>query len=323
MLATIVRSTVLCCLGLLTPADALLADAGFPPPLCESHSGRPAPPEPQAGFPSLRLLSDRDALAWNLSGNSKWEPKSIAMWGPVWKPVWIPAPRPNPDEYYDGDLIVDEGDEFSQAHVEAVFRGQSPHEAVVKPLVLRDSFDVVPVRTLSIPNPLALLGNPFAWKGRFRAAYGSNFGNRSLIHGNLHLESGAPFGIDAEANYREDHRAIYSDRRFWNGDANLIYRLSKIRYLVFRMGLGANWLDDGDGVDLGFNTTVGFDVRLKNPWYFSTTIDWGTVHSDPLFHWQITGGLSFSRLELFVGYDFFQIRSRERKNFIAGAGFWF
>ncbi|MFQ5733240.1 MAG: hypothetical protein ACE5KM_14965 [Planctomycetaceae bacterium] len=194
---------------------------------------------------------------------------------------------------------------------------------VVRSLRNRGGAKIQTVRTLSIPNPLALLGRPSQWHGRFRAAYGSNFDDRSLVHGNFIIDSGVPFGLDTEFNYRQDERRILADRRFWNGDANVVYHLKQIRYVAFRIGVGLNWLNDGADTDVGFNTTYGFDVRLKKPWYFTTVIDYGTLGSDSMLHWQISGGLDFGRFELFVGYDFFEVGTRERKNVIAGVGLWY
>jgi len=195
--------------------------------------------------------------------------------------------------------------------------------AEIAPLVRRETIELLPVRTLSVPNPLALLGNPGQWGGRFRAAYGSNFNDGSLLHGNLIIDRGMPLGIDTEFNYREDPRLVLAERRFWNGDFNLVYHLKQIQYVGFRIGVGANWLTDGDHTDVGFNTTYGFDIRLKKPFYATTVVDWGWLGSKQTLHWHISGGLDFGRFELFIGYDFFEVGSRERKNVIAGAGIWF
>lgn len=186
----------------------------------------------------------------------------------------------------------------------------------------RDTVELLPVKALSIPNPFALLGSPTQWGGRFRAAYGSNFNDGSLLHGNLIIDRGLPLGIDSEFNYRTDPRRVLADRRFWNGDLNVVYHLKQIRYVGFRLGIGANWLTDGAHTDVGFNTTYGFDIRLKKPFYATTTIDYGWLGSKQMLHWHLSGGLDFGRFELFIGYDFFEVGSRERKNVIAGAGIW-
>lgn len=194
---------------------------------------------------------------------------------------------------------------------------------VVRPLVNRSQTPVRSIRTLSVPNPLSLLGNPLSWRGRLRAGYGSNFNKGSLLYGHLMIDSGVPLGIDTEFNYRQDRHRVLADRRFWNGDVNVVYHLNQIRYVMFRIGAGLNWLTDGTDTDVGFNTTYGFDVRLKKPWYLTTYIDYGTLGSDSLLHWHVSGGVDFGRLELFIGYDFFEVGTRERKNIIAGVGLWY
>lgn len=215
--------------------------------------------------------------------------------------------------------------------VETVFRAQGPaDEGVVVPLVQREAAEFLPVKGLNIPNPLPLLrdplsliGNPLTWHGGFRGAWGSNFDQGSMTYGNLVLVSGLPIGIDTEFAYRIDPRLILARRAFWNGDFNLVYHIKQIRYVVFRMGVGTNWQTDGVDTDLGFNSTYGFDVILKKPFYLGATIDWGRLGTHGLLHWQFTGGLDFGRLQLFVGYDFYEVGKRERKNVIAGAGLLF
>jgi hypothetical protein len=196
----------------------------------------------------------------------------------------------------------------------------------IAPLVGRENVDIVPVSLFNLPtlpNPLRLLGNPAQWGGRFRVAYGTNFNDGSLLYGNLIIDHGMPLGIDTEANYRTDPKRILADRNFWNGDFNVVYHVKQIRYVGFRLGIGANWLTDGDRTDVGFNTTAGFDIRLTKPWYVSTVVDWGWLGSQQMLHWQISGGLDFGRFELFIGYDFFEIGNVERKNALVGAGIWF
>jgi hypothetical protein len=193
----------------------------------------------------------------------------------------------------------------------------------IAPLVHHDAVELLPVGLPSIPNPLVLLGSPSKWGGRVRGAYGTNFNDGSLLHGNLIIDRGMPLGIDTEVNYRTDPKRILADRNFWNGDFNVVYHLKQIRYVGFRLGIGANWLTDGNRTDVGFNTTAGFDVRLTKPFYATTVVDWGWLGSDQMFHWHISGGLDFGRFELFIGYDFFEVGNTERKNVLVGAGIWF
>lgn len=216
------------------------------------------------------------------------------------------------------DLKRSLGSVLSQT--DAVFRAQSPP---IVPLLNNRATSLVPVRRLSIPNPLSLVGNLGRLHGRVRGAFGTNFDGREMINGNVQLSSGLPIGIDSEFAYRTDERLRLADSEFWVGDFNLVYKISKIQWVAFRMGVGANWLHDGANTEWGFNSTVGFDFRIKDPWYVSTSLDWGTLGSEELFHWQITGGVDLGRLELFIGYDFHEIRSRERKTYLAGVGLWF
>ncbi|MCH8829749.1 MAG: hypothetical protein IID45_09250, partial [Planctomycetes bacterium] len=69
--------------------------------------------------------------------------------------------------------------------------------------------------------------------------------------------------------------------------------------------------------------TYGVDIYLSKPWIISTSFDWGTLGSDSLLHMRITAGLDFGRFEIYAGYDFYEIGSRERKTLVAGLGMWF
>lgn len=190
---------------------------------------------------------------------------------------------------------------------------------------LNDSngFVVQPVRRISIPNPLALIGNPFRWTGRFRAEYGDNFDDTNHIRGNLIVNSGLPIGFDTEFAYRHDDVRRRGTNHLWTGDFNFIYRFGKIRNAEIRAGLGVNWLTGGNSTEVGFNSTYGVDIYLARPWIISTSFDWGTLGSESLFHFRITGGLDFGRFEIFAGYDFYEIGNLERKNIVAGLGMWF
>lgn len=211
-------------------------------------------------------------------------------------------------------------DEFRTTEAETIFRGQSPP---IVPLINRQATSLIPVRRLSIPNPIKLLGDLARSNGRLRGAFGSNFDGREMIYGNLILNGGLPVGIDTEVTYRTDERRRLANRRFMMGDFNVVYSFRKIQWVAFRVGAGANWLHDGEETEWGFNSTMGFDFRIKDPWYISTVFDWGTLGKEELFHWQITGGIDLGKIEVFIGYDFHQIRSRERKTYIAGLGLWF
>ncbi len=195
---------------------------------------------------------------------------------------------------------------------------------------------LLPVGRLSFPNPLnilrnplgfltsplRLLGNPFRWGGRFRGEIGDNFDDLRHLGGNLIVSSGLPVGFDTEFHYRQDDARGHRLNNFWTGDFNVVYRFGKIRNAEIRAGIGINWLSD-DSFEIGINSTYGVDIYLSKPWIISTSFDWGTLGSDSLLHMRITAGLDFGRFEIYAGYDFYEIGSRERKTLVAGLGMWF
>lgn len=190
---------------------------------------------------------------------------------------------------------------------------------------LREDGDIAlfPVRNLSIPNPLTLIGNPLKWGGRFRAEYGTNGDDHDLLRGNLIVNSGLPIGFDTEFNYRNDDVRAHQFHDFWTGDFNMVYRFGQIRYAEIRAGVGINWLAGKDTTDFGFNATYGADFHIRGPWLISTVFDWGTLGSESLLHMRLTTGVEFNRFELYVGYDFYEVGNREWKAVVAGVGIWF
>jgi hypothetical protein len=186
-----------------------------------------------------------------------------------------------------------------------------------------DNSAIQPVKRISIPNPLRLLGNPLRWTGRFRGEVGDNFDDTNHIRGNLIVNSGLPIGFDTEVVYRHDEKMRRGTNDLLTGDFNLIYRFGKVRNAEIRAGIGVNWLTGGDSTELGFNSTYGVDIYLARPWIISTSFDWGTLGSQELLHARITGGLDLGRFEIFFGYDFYEIGNQERKGWVAGLGMWF
>lgn len=158
--------------------------------------------------------------------------------------------------------------------------------------------------------------------GRFRGLYANDFTEDQTIGGQLLVNTNSYLAIDAEG-YRR--RTNYHGGRdeFWNGDANVVFWLPKVKMLAMRTGAGAAWILDHGRTDVGWNITYGADVFIKSPWLFSGVIDYGRISSQKLFHGQATIGVKYDRFELFTGYDYYSLGQREVDGLIGGAGLWF
>jgi hypothetical protein len=87
--------------------------------------------------------------------------------------------------------------------------------------------------------------------------------------------------------------------------------------------LGANWLDDQQETNLGFNFTYGADFFPGNPWVVSSAIDWGTLGHAGLFRFRVTGGAVFHGIEVYTGYEYLDIERTDSNALVTGLRFWF
>ncbi len=79
--------------------------------------------------------------------------------------------------------------------------------------------------------------------------------------------------------------------------------------MQFRCGLGANWIDDRQGVVGGFNFRYGVDVFPVKPWVFTAVLDLGQLGKADLVHFRFTAGVDWRRWQLYTGGDYRNIGS--------------
>lgn len=159
------------------------------------------------------------------------------------------------------------------------------------------------------------------WLLRARSEYADDFDSLSKIGGAVLLEHAFRWGIDSEFNYRREELAWQYDH-LWTGDANLVYRFAQSEQLQMRTGVGCNWLTDSIGTDLGFNFTYGGDWFPTKPLIISHEIDWGKVGHATLFHGRVTAGVNYHRLELYTGYDYFDVGKSQVSGLVGGVRLW-
>ena len=161
------------------------------------------------------------------------------------------------------------------------------------------------------------------WSGRLRAEYADDFTDMSRIGGRLLFSTTSRFGLDTEWNHRREEFPSGARDELWTGDFNVVYRFAQSERAQFRAGLGLNWLHDQSDGDLGFNFTYGADFFPKDPWIFSGTIDWGTLGRASLFHGRASVGILIEGVEIFSGYDFFDVGNVQIHGLVGGLQIWF
>ncbi len=177
------------------------------------------------------------------------------------------------------------------------------------------------VTLVGLPSPFILLH--LISGGRIRGEYLDDFDENSRVGGSLILDSPWGIGFDSEAYYWTEDAPAGGDRNFSSGDMNAIWRFGAGTPIRFQSGLGANWLDFDESTEYGFNTTYGLEIQVKHWLAFGGSLDWGRVGGEELFHGRITTSLMFGTLEVYAGYDIYEVGWIEREGLIAGIGLWF
>ena len=141
--------------------------------------------------------------------------------------------------------------------------------------------------------------------------------------GRLVLENADRIGIDTETDYWLQIHPHGGPDHAWNGDFNIVYRFAESEHMQWRAGVGVNWLADQASPEVGVNFTYGFDWFPRRPWTLSSVIDVGTLGGSSLFHNRSTAGVMLGAMELFAGYDYFQIGTFNIHGPVAGIGYRF
>jgi hypothetical protein len=159
------------------------------------------------------------------------------------------------------------------------------------------------------------------WSARLAFDYGDDFDRIDRWGGRFLWETRLGVGIDGEVNtYRE--KLATGDDSIRLGDFNVLYRIFETERTQWRIGVGANWLDDHD-TDLGLNFTLRTDWQPCWPVVMSGEVDWGTLGHATTFHGHVSAGVMVRQCEVFVGYDYRTIESVELEGPLVGLRWWF
>jgi hypothetical protein len=163
----------------------------------------------------------------------------------------------------------------------------------------------------------------YPWSLRVRGEYADDFDGLMCVGGHVLWESACRFGVDSAFDYRRESVGNGVHDSLWTGDANAVFRFAQSERLMMRTGLGFNWLADAVGSDFGFNFTYGGDFFPAKPWIMSAEIDWGRLGRAALFHARATAGVSFRAIEVYTGYDYYDVGDAQLGGFVSGARFWY
>ena len=158
----------------------------------------------------------------------------------------------------------------------------------------------------------------FLWSLRVRGEYGDSFDGLTRFGGRALWESRHRFGIDTSVDYRRESLASGQQDELWTGDFNLVFRFAQSEQLVMHTGLGANYLTGDGSTDLGFNFTYCADWFPWQPWIVSVETDWGWLGSAGAFHGRATLGANLQNIEVYTGYDYFDVGSAQIGGLVAG-----
>jgi hypothetical protein len=166
-------------------------------------------------------------------------------------------------------------------------------------------------------------GGVFGSLGRLRFDYADDFGDEVRLRGQLMTHITRQLGIDAESIWYDAAHNDGLPRNFWTGDANLVYRIGATKRFLMRFGGGTSYLlRDGDA-DFGYNLTYGLDFFITRPWLVSAELDWGAISGSKLLHWRVTAGAVWGSLEVYAGYDNYDLGPIDFDGPVAGAGLIF
>ena len=173
-------------------------------------------------------------------------------------------------------------------------------------------------------SPTTSIGDVFdddLWFSRFTLFGGTD--SETLEHGNLSwlLQVPGSVGLDTSLTmFRESDRTFRD--HLWLGDVNLVFE-PIVGPLRGRFGVGINWMHDNGGTESGGNLTAGFDWLMFDILNTSGEIDYGTLGQADYFHGQISAGIQLGFVELFVGYNSYDIGGAKIDGTMTGLRFKF
>ena len=149
----------------------------------------------------------------------------------------------------------------------------------------------------------------------------------SAVNTRFLFEGEKRWGLKGSFDYRNDAEMLADfngQDSFWIGDLAWTRRFAQSDTMQIRSGLGFMWFSDGVDSDIGWNFLYEANWYLKNPWVVNASVNLGALHfqegrpSTPVVNFRTTFGYQCKRIQVYLGYQHFQIGDDERDSLISG-----
>jgi hypothetical protein len=199
----------------------------------------------------------------------------------------------------------------------------APHAMLDDDFSVSRSFARFPYDDVSGYTTISDVPNPRLWSAQFSTDYSTTFDDLDRVGGRLVVNTSSRLGFDAAAGYFQEGLPNRPNDHLWLGNGNITFCFAQDDSMMWRTGLGMNWLNDSKQTDVGFNFTYGFDWFPRRPWVISTVIDVGNLGRSGYFHFRGTLGAIFNRFETYAGYEHYNFDRVQLNLLIAGVRVWF
>jgi hypothetical protein len=161
------------------------------------------------------------------------------------------------------------------------------------------------------------------WSAQFSTDYATTFNDLDSIGGHLLINTSTRFGFDGTVSCFQEALPNRHSDNLCLGDGNITFCFAQDEHMLWRTGLGMNWLTDSRQTDLGFNFTYGTDWFPCKPWVVSAAIDLGSLGHSGFFHFRSTVGVIVNRFEVYTGYEYYDFDRVQLNALIGGLRIWF
>jgi hypothetical protein len=161
------------------------------------------------------------------------------------------------------------------------------------------------------------------WSLRASVEESNDFDGLNRVQGSLFLATSSRWGVTGNFTYLTERQGCGCYDEMWMGDVNGVFCFARNDATQFWAGLGARFLHDRQGTEMGFNATYGVDWAPVQPFVFTAQGDVGMLGHAWVGHGRLTAGAIWDRYELYGGYDWLRIGSVDLHGPVLGLRIWF
>jgi hypothetical protein len=158
---------------------------------------------------------------------------------------------------------------------------------------------------------------------RASAELGSDFDGLTRTGLRLFLDTDTRFGIKSDWDYYQERLPFGGHDQLWFGDITPTFRFAQSEQIQMHTGLGARLMFDNGHDRGGFNFLYGFDAFPVKPLHLFGSFEAGSLGN--AFLWRLHGGVgaTWTRGELFAGYDYLNVGGAVLQGPMIGLRLWF